>query len=173
MKAMLFPLMTGAVVLAAAPQQTQPQPLPDGYVSSGYIPNGSAAGMNVVELGPAARTFKLSFRKGDELMTGLAEFVRKNHLKDCYFTGYGALDSALLGWYDPPKRAYKKIVIEGESEIVSLIGNITFDASGKPNIHAHISVAAPDGVVRGGHLIEAHISVVAQIYIVDSGPGGN
>jgi predicted DNA-binding protein with PD1-like motif len=129
--------------------------------------------MKVEELGPAARTFKLSFRKGDELMTGLAEFVRKNHLKDCYFTGYGALDSALLGWYDPPKRAYKKIVIEGESEIVSLIGNITFDASGKPNIHAHISVAAPDGVVRGGHLIEAHISVVAQIYIVDSGPGGN
>jgi predicted DNA-binding protein with PD1-like motif len=172
MKPTLFLLMAGAIVLAA-PQQPQPKPLPDEYLPTGYTPNGSATGMKVEEFGPAARTFKLSFRKGDELMTGLVEFVRKNHLKDCYFTGYGALDSALLGWYDPPKRAYKKIVIDGESEIVSLTGNITFDANGKPNIHAHMSVAAPDGVVRGGHLIEAHISVVAQIYLVDSGPGGN
>jgi hypothetical protein len=172
MKTTLFVLMAGAVVLAA-PQQPQPKPLPDGYLSTEYTPNGSATGMKVEEFGPAARTFKLSFRKGDELMTGLVEFVRKNHLRDCYFTGYGALDSALLGWYDPPKRAYKKIVIDGESEIVSLVGNITFDSDGKPNIHAHLSVAAPDGVVRGGHLIEAHISVVARIYLVDSGPGGN
>ena len=166
MRAALSLILASAIALA---QQTPPPPLPDGYLAPGYTPNGTADGMKVQELGPAARTFHLSFRKGDELMTGLLEFVRKNHLKDCYFTGYGALDSALLGWYDPPKRAYKKIVVEGESEIVSLIGNITFDANGKPNIHAHISLASPDGVMKGGHLIEAHISVVAQVYIVDSG----
>jgi hypothetical protein len=68
MRAKLFLPLASVAMLAVAPQQIRPQPLPDGYLSPGYNPNGSAIGMKVEELGPAARTFKLSFRKGDELM---------------------------------------------------------------------------------------------------------
>ncbi len=121
--------------------------------------------MKVEELGPAPRTYKISLRKGDDIMSALDRFARENHVTDGHFTGIGAIDSGLFGWYDPATHADRKIVIASEAEIVSLIGDITEGKDGKPKIHAHISVAFGDGSLKGGHLFEARISLVGQIYV--------
>ena len=126
--------------------------------------------MKVQELGPASRTFKITLRKGDEIMSALLEFALKNHVREAHFTGVGAIDSGLFGWSDVEKRAEKKIIVDGEAEIVSLIGSITYNADGKPNVHAHISVALAAGSLKGGHLFEARISIVGQIYVTDETP---
>jgi predicted DNA-binding protein with PD1-like motif len=67
-----------------------------------------------------------------------------------------------FGWYDKSKKMFKVIPINNPSEITSLIGDIAL-YNGKPAVHAHINVAAEDGTVRGGHLLEAFISPTLEV----------
>ena len=39
---------------------------------------------------------------------------------------------------------------------------------GKPYVHLHVVVSFPDGSTKGGHLIGAHISPIAEIFVVES-----
>ena len=130
--------------------------------------HGTAPGMKVTELAKTGRTFEVTMRRGDEVIAGLTEFARQNHVKVAHFTAVGAIDSGVLGWFDPDKRAYKRIEINQEAEVVSLAGNIAIQ-NGSPYVHAHCVVALSDGSTRGGHLLEGHVSLAMQIFVVDSG----
>ncbi len=118
------------------------------------------------QLSPA-RTFKVTFGTGDELLSGLTEFAAKNHIAAARITGLGGFITATLGWGDPPKGAFKKIAIDQKCELVSLIGNISL-RDGKPYVHLHAVVSMPDGSTKGGHLIDAHVSPIAEIFIVEA-----
>lgn len=158
-------MRTAVWFLLAGSLSAAQTPVPDGYVPLGFTSSGSAPGMKVEDLGPSLHAWKISLRKGDEIMSALAEFARENHIREAHFTGLGAIDSGLLGWYDPAKHADRRIQIESEAEIVSLVGDITRGRDGKPRIHAHIAVASGSGEVTGGHLFAARISLVGQIYV--------
>ena len=54
-----------------------------------------------------------------------------------------------------------------EAEIVSLLGSISTNAQGQPNVHVHGSVALSDGTVKGGHWWEAHVSIIAEIFVTE------
>ena len=61
---------------------------------------------------------------------------------------------------------YEEIVIEGELEIVSLLGNVSLK-EGKPFVHAHITVSKKGGETFGGHLLPGSIiSVTCEIFLV-------
>ena len=124
--------------------------------------------MVVKQAANTGRTFEITMRRGDEAINGLTEFAEMNHVKLAHLTGIGAFDSAVLGWSDPEKRAYKKIVINQEVEIVSLTGNITTGQDGKPSLHVHCVVGFPDGSTKAGHLLEGHVSLTLQAFVVDS-----
>ncbi|HYA16190.1 MAG TPA: PPC domain-containing DNA-binding protein [Bryobacteraceae bacterium] len=125
----------------------------------------AAPGMHVTEITPATRRFELVFSKDDEVIAGLTEFAEKNHIKTADFTAIGAFGKAVLGFYEPEKRAYKPFPINEEMEIASLTGNIRADRNGKPNVHVHCVVATGDGVAHAGHLLEGHISLTLQLYM--------
>jgi predicted DNA-binding protein with PD1-like motif len=159
-------LLTGLASLLMA--QSTP-PLEEGYVRRAPAPeHGKAPGMKVTELAKTGRTFQVTMQRGDEVLSGLTEFAEKNHIATAHFTAVGAIDSGVLGWFDPNKRAYKKIEIQQEAEVVSLSGNITVQ-NGKPFVHAHCVVAFSDGRTQGGHLIEGHVSLAMQVFVVDAG----
>lgn len=141
--------------------------LPEGYVARQEVTaRGLAPGMKVEELASTGRTFHVHFSKGDEVESGLTEFAEKNHLTAAHFTGVGAFGSALLAWTDPDKRAFKKVEINQEAEVVAFTGNISLER-GKPNVHAHTVVAFSDGSTKGGHFLEGHVSIVMDVYVVD------
>jgi len=121
--------------------------------------------MVVKDLGPAEHTFEVDMRKGDEVNSGLCDFFTKTHLTSAHLTALGAFNSVVLGWYDPDKRFYKKIVINQEVEITSFVGSIQMQ-NGKPYLHAHVVVALPDGTTRGGHFIEGHVSLEFEGFVV-------
>ncbi len=123
--------------------------------------------MKITELARTGRTFEVTMRKGDEVLAGLTEFAEQNHITVAHFTAVGAIDSGVLGWFDPDKRAYKKIIVNQEAEMLSLAGNISLQ-DGKPFVHAHCVVGLSDGSTKGGHLIEGHVSLAMQIFVVDS-----
>ena len=74
----------------------------------------------------------------------------------------------LFGWTDVESGlGQKKIELNQEAEIVSLMGSITVDNQGRSNVHGHGTVALSDGSVRGGHWWEAHVSIIADVFVTE------
>ena len=153
----------------AQPSQPQQQPLPPGYVRLGPVTaRGLAPNMKGEELPmTASRTFKVTFGTGDEILSGLTEFVEKNHIISGYITGLGGLRTGMLGWGDPDRGGMKTIPVNEKSEIASLVGNVSLQ-DGKPRVHLHGVLSLSDGSTRGGHVIEAKVYPIAEIFIVTS-----
>jgi predicted DNA-binding protein with PD1-like motif len=161
----MLALLGGLTVSAQAPQR----PTPDGYVPRGMRPEkGAAPGMKVTDLGKGGHTYRVNMTKGDEILSGLTDFAEKYHIKNAHFTGLGAINNGLFGWTDVESGlGMKKIELNQEAEIVSFLGSISVDAQGRANVHAHGSVALSDGSVKGGHWWEAHISLIAEIFVTE------
>jgi predicted DNA-binding protein with PD1-like motif len=158
-------LVGGLALTAAAPQQSTP----DGFIPRGTRPGkGLAPGMKVTDLGKGARTYRVNMTKGDEIMSGLTEFAEKYHIKNGHFTAVGAINKGLFGWSEGEGgRGQKRIELNQEAEIVSLMGSISVDNQGRSNVHGHGSVAFSDGSVRGGHWWEAYVSIVAEVWVTE------
>jgi predicted DNA-binding protein with PD1-like motif len=150
--------------------QTTPPPVPEGYVGRAEGKAPGAPKLKVTEFSKSGRRFELVMSKGDEIVSGIAEFAEKNHVTTAHFSAIGAIDKGTLGWFDPDKRAYKKIEVNSEVEILTLTGNIATGPNGKPNVHAHIIVGMPDGQARGGHLVEGYISLTLQCFVDEEEP---
>ena len=85
-----------------------------------------------------------------------------------HFTALGAINKRLFGWTDVESGlGMKKIELNQEAEIVSLMGSITTDAQGRGNVHGHGTVALSDDTVRGGHWWEAHVSIIAEAFVTE------
>ena len=113
------------------------------------------------------RTFALIFQAGDEAMKGLKEFLGEHNIGDARFTAIGALSRATIGYFDWEKKDYKKIPVDEQVELLSLVGDVAL-ADGKPAVHAHVVLGRSDGSTRGGHLIEAHVRPTLELILVES-----
>jgi predicted DNA-binding protein with PD1-like motif len=153
----------------AAPQRAAQQPLPEGYMPRGFRPGaGLAPGMKVTDLGKSGHTYRINLTKGDDILAALVEFAEKYKIHNGHFVGLGALDKGTFGWTDVERGlGQKKLPLNQEAEIVSMMGAITMDAQGRATVHAHGSVALADGSVVGGHWFEAHVSIIAEIYVTE------
>jgi len=152
-----------------APQATPQPATPEGYVPRGTRPGkGLAPGMTVTDLGKSAITYRVRMTKGDEIMSGLTDFAEKYQIKNGHFTALGAINKGLFGWTDVERGVgQKKIELNQEAEIVSLMGSISVDAQGRSNVHGHGTVALSDGSVKGGHWWEAHVSIIAEVFVTE------
>ena len=125
---------------------------------------GKSPGVKVKLLsqnGPV-KTYIIIFAKGDEVISGLTEFAQKYKVTSAHFTAIGDATSAKVGWYEQSKKMFKVIPINEPAEITSLIGDITMN-EGKPVVHAHINLADKNGMVHGGHLLEASIFPTLEV----------
>jgi len=130
---------------------------------------GKAPGLKVQLLSEEGgrKSYALAFHEGDEVMAGLTEFGRKEHLAAAHFTAIGAFSKATLAWYDVSRKAYKTIPVNQEVEVTSLIGNITADQDDSPLVHIHCVVSDANGKTTGGHLLEGHVSVTLELFLTE------
>ena len=154
---------------ASGQPATPQQATPEGYIPRGMRPGkGLAPGMEVTDLGKSAHTYRVHLTRGDELMSGLTDFAEKYHIKNAHFTATGAINKGLFGWADPEStQGQKKIELNQEAEIVSVMGSISVDNQGRPNVHIHGSVSLADGSVKGGHWWEAHVSIMVEAWVTE------
>src|ERR1700682_1012547 len=94
--------------------------------------------------GEPTKQYAVIFYQGDEAFSGLQEFAEKYHVTSAHFTAIGALNGATVGWFDPQRKMYKKIPINGQHEVIGMSGDIAL-YQGKPVIHTHMVVGSPDG----------------------------
>jgi predicted DNA-binding protein with PD1-like motif len=159
-----------AVTFVSSVRAQDRAPAPE-YATEASMHAGTAPGLTATELSPKARTFHLVFSKGDDVKVGLAEFAAKNRLTDAHFTAIGAMDSAVIGWSDRPKKAFKIVRLNEEMEVTSFSGSITRDQGGNPVVHVHCVVALlRNGAVYAGHLLQGRVSLTMQMYLTDSEP---
>jgi uncharacterized protein len=168
MRSLALALILAAAFASGAGAQ---EALGPDYATQASIPAGTAPGLTATELNPKTRSFNLVFSKGDDVRAGLADFAEKNHLTNANFTAIGALDYAVIGWSDRPKKAFKIIKLDEEMEVASLSGSIVRDSAGKPVVHAHCVVALlRNGAVHAGHLLQGRVSITMQMVLTDSEP---
>ncbi len=130
------------------------------------VPTGKAPKMKVQLLNPGEPTkqYAVIFYHGDEVYSGLQEFAEKYHVTSAHFTAIGALDDATVGWFDPQRKMYKKIAINGQHELIGMSGDIAL-YQGRPVVHTHMVVGGPDGTTRAGHVLEAYASPTVEAMV--------
>jgi hypothetical protein len=124
--------------------------------------------MNVRVLeGGAAKTYALIFAKNEEFVGALTSWAKKNKLGGSHFTAIGAFREVMLGYFERDKKAYKKIPVSEQVEVLSLIGDIAL-SDGTPQVHAHVVVGKLDGTAHGGHILEAYVWPTLELILTES-----
>jgi uncharacterized protein len=113
------------------------------------------------------RTYVLVFSTGEQVTAPLLEFAQANGIDAASLTGIGAFERATLGYFDLQRRDYKRIPIDEQVEVVSLIGNVARGDDG-PKLHAHVVVGRSDGTAQGGHLLEGFVRPTLEIVLTET-----
>lgn len=113
------------------------------------------------------KTYAVVFDKGDEVMAGLKAFAQDVGLSGAHFTAIGAFSEATLGYFERDRKRYKKLPIQEQVEVLSLIGDVALK-DGRPEIHAHVVVGTSDGTARGGHILSATVWPTLEVIVTES-----
>ena len=113
------------------------------------------------------KTFAVIFDKGEEVAGGLLAFAKENNLSASHFTAIGAFEHVTLGFFEREQKDYKRIIIDEQVEVLSLIGDVALDDN-EPKVHAHVVVGKRDGTAHGGHLLEARVWPTLEVILIES-----
>lgn len=102
---------------------------------------------------------------GDEIIDCLIKFARDEGIRGAHLKGVGAIDLAEIGFFDIDRKDYIRKTIEGQREMLSLIGNIGVTSEGEIAIHVHVVLGDNEMNCTGGHLFSGRISVTGEIII--------
>jgi uncharacterized protein len=114
------------------------------------------------------RTFAVVLETGDEVLSHLQEFVRRENIHAATFAAIGALSDAVLLYFNWEKKEYEKIPVREQVEVAALIGDVADDPEGKPTLHIHIVLGTRDGSAKAGHLGEGHVRPTLEVIITES-----
>lgn len=115
----------------------------------------------------AERSYVIVLDPGDEAVACLTDFAREHGLSASRLTGLGAFSDVVLGFFDLDAKDYRRIAIDEQVEVASLIGDFAL-ADGIPKLHAHIVVTKADGRAFGGHLLAGHVQPTLEVLLVES-----
>jgi predicted DNA-binding protein with PD1-like motif len=115
----------------------------------------------------ADRTWALVFDKDDEVVSTLTAFAQEHRLTASHFTAIGAFSHVTLGYFDRERKAYTRIAVDEQVEVLSLIGDVARTDDG-PKIHAHVVLGKADGTAHGGHLLDARVWPTLEVVLTES-----
>jgi predicted DNA-binding protein with PD1-like motif len=111
------------------------------------------------------KTYAVIFDTGDEVVSVLTNFARRERLTASHFTGIGAFSAVVLGYFDWTRKDYDRIRLDEQVEVLTMAGDIAV-ADGQPKVHAHVVVGKRDGSAHGGHLLEARVRPTLEVIVV-------
>jgi uncharacterized protein len=104
---------------------------------------------------------------GDEAVAALTQFARSEHLEAAQITAVGAFEHAIVGWFDREARDYRRIPVNEQCELLSLIGDVAEGQDG-PILHVHAVLGLSDGTTRGGHLLEGRVFPTLEAVVTET-----
>jgi len=103
----------------------------------------------------------------DPVIESLSTFARQEKLSAAALTGIGAFSYALLGFFDRATKDYRKIEVNEQTEVLSLLGDIVL-CDDEPKLHLHVVLGRADGSTLGGHLLAARVWPTLELIIRES-----
>jgi uncharacterized protein len=104
---------------------------------------------------------------GDEVVSALGQFARSERLEAAQLSAIGAFESATVGWFDREARDYRRIHVNEQCELLSLIGDVAVSEDG-PVLHMHVVLGLSDGTTRGGHLLEGRVFPTLEAVVTET-----
>ena len=117
--------------------------------------------MQVFEV--SAGRFVLRLSLGEKLMETLRRFVVERQIGAGFIRGLGASRSAELAYYLMDEKRYDPIPVEGYTEVVSLMGNVSWKEDGEPLVHVHSALSRRDGSTGAGPGLEIEVGATMEI----------
>jgi uncharacterized protein len=110
-------------------------------------------------------TYAVVLDTGDEVIGELGKFVREQEVEAASLTAIGAFSGAVLGYFQWETKQYKKIPVDEQVEVLSLLGDVAVGDQG-PTLHLHAVLGKSDGSVVGGHLIEGYVRPTLEVILI-------
>jgi predicted DNA-binding protein with PD1-like motif len=110
-------------------------------------------------------TYAVVLDTGDEVIGELGKFVREQEVEAASLTAIGAFSRAVIGYFEWETKQYKKIPVDQQLEVLSLLGDVAVGDQG-PTLHLHTVLGKADGSVVGGHLIEAYVRPTLEVILI-------
>jgi uncharacterized protein len=104
---------------------------------------------------------------GDEAVSALTRFAGAEDLEAAHITAVGAFEHAVVGWFDRSTREYRRIPVDEQCEVLSLIGDVAAGQDG-PIVHVHAVLGLSDGTTRGGHLLEGSVYPTLEAVVTET-----
>jgi len=106
----------------------------------------------------------LRLNRGNEIISGILDFCKKNNISTAWFTGLGAASKATLALYNLENKNYIRKEIAGPLEIVNIIGNIAIKER-EIIIHCHAIFSNAKMQTFAGHLEKAIVAGTCEIIL--------
>lgn len=113
------------------------------------------------------RTVVIVFDTGEEVVGALTQWAIKHDVTAARFTAIGAFSEVVLGYFEWDRKDYKRIAVQEQVEVLSLVGNIALKGA-EPSLHAHVVVGKADGSAHGGHLLEARVRPTLEVVVEEA-----
>jgi uncharacterized protein len=104
---------------------------------------------------------------GDEAVGTLTQFARSEDLEAAQITAVGAFSRAVVGWFDRAAKEYRRIRVDEQCELLSLVGDVAAGRDG-PILHVHVVLGLSDGTTRGGHLLEGRVFPTLEAVVTET-----
>ena len=109
-------------------------------------------------------TWVIKLERGEEAIRTLTDFCREHDITNAYFTGIGAVDTLMCGYYVLPEKKYHSTEYTELVEVASLTGNVMLK-EGEPFIHVHGVFTDTKNAAFGGHVFEMRVGVVLEVIL--------
>jgi hypothetical protein len=113
----------------------------------------------------AERMFVLVLAQGEEAFKTITEFADKEKISGASVSAIGAFSRAHLGWFDLAEKKYQPIDVNGQCEVLSLMGDVAQGDDGNASLHLHAVLGLKDGTLRGGHLLSGLVQPTLEVTI--------
>lgn len=108
--------------------------------------------------------YVLSVDNRTEITEALKAFCREHGVAAGEVSGIGAVNEAVMRFFDPATKRYADRHFDEQMEIANLTGNIS-QMNGEPYLHLHAVFGRRDYTALAGHLLTARIKGACELFV--------
>ncbi len=117
----------------------------------------------------AGDRYMLRLETGEDLLGAITAFAADRRIDAGSVSGIGSVTDATLGYFDRTSKEYLRQPVPGDTEIVSLLGNLSLK-DGQPFAHVHVTLGGRNMGVVAGHLFGGTVAATCEL-VVEPLPG--
>lgn len=114
------------------------------------------------------RTYVVVLDVGDEALACLQAFAESENLSAAQISAIGAFETAVVGFWNWESKDYERSAVQEQTEVLSLLGDVSVDQAGKPKVHLHAVLGRRNAATLGGHLLEGRVRPTLEVIVTES-----